>query len=71
MSCKNCGSMQQWECPAEINIHPPTGFENLTQPTVWAFPDLLVCSDCGFVEFVLDATQLEGLSGIYEQKFSS
>lgn len=60
--------MQQWECPAEINIHPPRGLENLVKPAVLVFPTLLVCADCGFAEFVLDHTQLKGLSGIYDQK---
>lgn len=70
MSCKNCCSAQQLECPSEINIHPPRGFENLSRPTVWAFPTLLVCSDCGFAEFVLDDAQTRDLSGIYDQKLN-
>ena len=38
------------EFPAEINIHFP-GMENLKQPTVFVFPTLLICLDCGFTEF--------------------
>ena len=69
MSCKNCRSMQQWECPAEINIHPPAGIRNLDKPTVLAFPKLSVCPVCGFVEFALDDAQLADLTGIYDQPF--
>ena len=27
------------------------GLRNLDKPTVWLFPRLLVCMDCGFAEF--------------------
>jgi len=50
MACRSCESLNQATFPAEINIHFP-GIENLTKPTVWAFPTLLVCLDCGFAEF--------------------
>jgi hypothetical protein len=52
MSCKVCQSSSQRTFRAEINIHFP-GFAGLTKPTVWAFPSLVICSDCGFAEFVL------------------
>jgi hypothetical protein len=67
MPCKCCHSTRQWNCPAEINIHPPGGIENLTKPTVWVFPNLLVCPDCGLVEFDLDQAVLERLSANYAE----
>jgi len=54
--------MTQSTFPAEINIHF-SGIENLTKPTVWAFPTLLVCLDCGFVEFVTGEDALRQLKG--------
>ena len=39
----------------EINIHFP-GLKGLNIPTVWVFPKLLVCLDCGAAQFsILDA----------------
>jgi hypothetical protein len=62
MSCKACGSPDQRRFPTEINIHPPTrGLKNMDKPTVWAFPTILVCSDCGFAEFVLKDDERKGL----------
>jgi hypothetical protein len=42
--------------PAEINVHFP-GFEGLSKPTVWVFPRLRVCLDCGFTEFTIPHAQ--------------
>ena len=67
-ACKSCHSTRQWSCPAEINIHPPSEVENLTKPTVWAFPKLSVCPDCGLVEFVLEDRLLHRLKESYEIK---
>ena len=61
MSCTACQSEEQSQLPAEINIHPPVGLQNLDKPTVWAFPSLLICSNCGFSEFVLDEGELRSL----------
>ena len=52
MPCRDCQSENQKTFPAEINIHFP-GLKNLDKPTVWAFPELLVCLDCGFTELQL------------------
>lgn len=60
MSCKSCQSTQQSTFPTEINIHFP-GRENLTKTSVWAFPKLLVCLNCGFTEFVLEPPELSRL----------
>jgi len=57
MSCIYCQSKNQTAFPSEVNIHFP-GFSNLTKPSVWAFPELLVCLDCGFTEFRIEETEL-------------
>lgn len=58
--CKSCYSVSQREFPAEINIHFP-GLRNLEKRTVWAFPKLLVCLNCGFTEFVMGNRERERL----------
>ena len=57
MPCKACHSAIKGEFPAEINIHFP-GMENLAEPTVFVFPTLLICLDCGFTEFSISETEL-------------
>ena len=69
MGCKSCGSSGQREFPAEINIHPPTrGLKNMDKPTVWAFPSIMVCSNCGFAEFVLGVDELKSLEENYRDE---
>jgi hypothetical protein len=58
--CPFCGSANQRVFPAEVNIHFP-GKDGLTTPTVWVFPQLSVCLDCGATEFVISGPQLEQL----------
>ena len=60
-----CGSVNQKEFPSEINIHPPRGWKRLDSPSVWAFPSLLVCIDCGFTEFKLGVGELRSLRENY------
>jgi len=40
-----------------MNIHFP-GKNNLTKPSVWAFPEIVVCLDCGFTEFHIEDVEL-------------
>ena len=61
MPCKSCHSDNQHTYPSEINIHPPQGLQNMDKRTVWAFPSLVVCIECGFVEFVLSEAELNQL----------
>lgn len=61
MVCKGCHSGHVKEYPAEINIQFP-GRENLEKPSVWVFPKLLVCLDCGLTEFRISETKLQSLS---------
>lgn len=59
-SCPFCESANRREFPAEINIHFP-GMEGLTKPTVWVFPRLSVCMDCGGALFTVAEAELEQL----------
>lgn len=61
MACKTCQSANQKVFPAEVNIHFP-GMSGLDIPTVWVFPRLLVCMDCGIAEFHVDKSDLQALS---------
>lgn len=56
MSCRACRSGNQCRFGSEINIHFP-GMQGLDKPTVWAFPELVVCLDCGFTELQLEETE--------------
>ena len=68
MQCRSCRSVDNWKCPSEINIHPPAGTENLSKPTVWVFPQVRVCADCGFAEFVLEESELKNLRDLYSSQ---
>ena len=70
MPCKSCHSVNQKAYPSEINIHPPQGMRNLDKPTVWAFPMLVVCAECGFAEFVLSEDELQQLRYNHENYWS-
>ena len=62
MPCKRCGSFDQKQFPAEINIHPPhRGLRNMHIPAVPVFPSILVCQTCSLAEFVLDEDGLRRL----------
>jgi hypothetical protein len=41
----------------EMGIRSP-GLKNIDKPTVWVFPQLIVCLDCGTAEFVVPETEL-------------
>jgi hypothetical protein len=57
MACRSCGSETLTNFPAEISIHFP-GIKNIDKPTIWVFPKLLVCMDCGFAELVIAENEL-------------
>lgn len=67
MSCKLCQSTNQRLFPSEVNIHF-SGLENLSKPTLLAFPKLLICLDCGFVESRIERTELRRLADGSEEK---
>jgi len=57
MFYRSCASNSQQEFGSEIIIHH-SGFKNLDKPTVWTFPKLLICLDCGFAECVVPGDSL-------------
>lgn len=57
MSCLSCTSGNQAEFSAEINIHYP-GLKNLDKPSVFLFPKVLVCLNCGCSRFTTPKTEL-------------
>ena len=61
MPCLACSSGNQTEFTAEINIHF-RGRENIDNPGVLLFPNLLVCMDCGASHFSTPQPALSQLS---------
>lgn len=61
MACKRCSSNKQSEFNAEMNIHF-AGREGVDKPTVWLFPEIMVCLDCGFAEFTIPKVELLSLA---------
>jgi len=57
MSCLSCASDNLAEFAAEVNVHF-LGLKNLDKPSVFIFPKLLVCLDCGFSWFATPETEL-------------
>ena len=60
MSCKACESVNWRGFTAEINIHFP-GRKGIDIPTVWVFPEMSVCMDCGFAGFTIPDVELRKL----------
>ena len=58
MSCRRCSSANLSRFPTEIAIHLP----GLSTPHVFLFPNVVVCMDCGFTEFVILGTELRRLA---------
>ena len=67
MFCKSCHSKHQAVFDSEINIHIP-GPHSLSTRSVWAFPQLLVCLDCGFTEMHMDRAELSQLEDGLDQQ---
>lgn len=60
MSCKSCQSTNQRVFESEVNIHFPELKDLKRQPAL-AFPNLVICLDCGFMESRIDEGQLHEL----------
>jgi hypothetical protein len=52
MHCRSCASRNLRGFSAEIGIDFP-GIENIDEPPVFVFPQLVVCLDYGFAQFTL------------------
>jgi hypothetical protein len=61
MPCRSCQSENQRKLDAEVYIHFP-GLTGLDQPSVWVFPELLVCLNCGFMESSIPEAELRLLA---------
>ena len=61
MSCQLCHSEEVREYTAEVNIHFP-GMKGASIPTVWLFPKLLVCLDCGAAQFTIPDAERKTLA---------
>jgi hypothetical protein len=61
MTCERCSSDNQSKFTVEMNFHFP-GWEGLTKPTVLAFPEVLVCLECGFAQFSIPEAELHRLA---------
>jgi hypothetical protein len=61
MPCKSCGSVNQSKFSAEMGIHF-LGLKNIDKPTVWVFPEVIVCLDCGMTEFFVPKDELRQLA---------
>jgi hypothetical protein len=61
MPCKSCASVKQKQLTAEMGIHF-IGLENIDKPTVWVFPEVIVCLDCGTAEFAIPQAELRQLA---------
>jgi hypothetical protein len=58
MPCK-CGAANQ-RFIAEMGIRRP-GLKNIDKSTVWVFPELVICLDCGMAEFIIGENELAEL----------
>jgi hypothetical protein len=56
-----CGSDNQRKFSTEMNFHFP-GYEGLDKPTVWIFPEVVVCLDCGLAELTVPEAELRTLA---------
>jgi len=61
IGCVRCSSENLGKFSAEMNIHFPS-YEGLSEPTVWVFPQLTVCFDCGYAEFSIPQSELQKLA---------
>jgi hypothetical protein len=62
MSCLVCKSVNQAEFPSEMNIHLSCT-EDRNRSSVFLFPQVLVCLDCGSSLFAIAKAELSQLDG--------
>ena len=63
MACISCRSENVKAFTSEINIHFP-GKANLTK-SLLAYPELLICLDCGLADVLLSEDELRKLRETY------
>ena len=61
MACAICGSSNETEFPAEVNIHFSDCLRDANEIGVFVFPRLLVCLDCGLSSILTPAPELARL----------
>jgi len=54
MPCRSCKSEDQQKLRSEINLH----FPHTLNENVFAFPEIIVCLNCGLIEGQLDRKEL-------------
>lgn len=59
--CNSCDSENLGRFRGEIGIHS-LGLKNIDTPTVFVFPELLVCLACGHAQFAVPETELRLLA---------
>jgi hypothetical protein len=64
IGCPSCSSKNQRILNAELGLHFP-GLQGLDKPIVWAFPEVLICLNCGFAVFALADAPLKELGQTY------
>lgn len=60
MGCPLCTSRNQAEFPTEVAVHV-SGLKSPDKPTVFLFPEVLICLDCGFSTFRSPENELRQL----------
>lgn len=68
--CPSCSSKKQRRFNGELALHFP-GLEGLNKPIVWAFPEILLCLDCGVAIMTLDNDPLTEVRQFYTDDKSS
>jgi hypothetical protein len=56
MPCSQCASFNEANLSAEVMLH---FVERVKHPGLLAFPDVLVCLDCGFSRFNISGAELQ------------
>ena len=67
--CKSCSSESHNSFGGEVALHF-RGLDGLNKPIVWVFPEVLVCLNCGFAEFVVPDEQRKTLQNPEKQNQS-
>jgi hypothetical protein len=61
LTCKSCGKESHSSFLGEIAIHFP-GLKNIDKPTVFVFPQLEICLNCGLAAFTVPEDELRLLA---------